>query len=56
MPTRFRTIKLIAYAVRKQGGSISTKDFTYTLHLPGAEPQGPFNRAQLISWANQHLP
>ena len=53
MPVRFRTIKLIAYAVRKQGGSISCQDLTYTLHLPDREPQGPFNRHQLIRWANQ---
>lgn len=56
MPVRFRTIKLISYAVRKQGGTISCQDFTYTLQLPGADPQGPFNRSELISWANQFLP
>lgn len=56
MPTRFRTIKLIAYAVRKQGGSISSKDCLHTVHFPDAEPLGPFNRSELISWANQHLP
>lgn len=56
MPVRFRTIKLINYAIRKLGGALIIQNFTYTLQLPGAKPQGPFNRAQLISWANQHLP
>jgi hypothetical protein len=56
MPVRFRTIKLILYAVRKQGGTISIQDFFYTVHLPDAEPKGPFTRDQLIRWANHHLP
>ena len=56
MPVRFRTIKLIVYAVRKQGGSITCQDCIYTLQLPDQEPQGPFNRDQLIRWANQFLP
>lgn len=56
MPTRFRTIKLISYAVRKQGGTIRLQDSDYIVELPGRQPTGPFNRSQLISWANQHLP
>ena len=56
MPTRFRTIKLILYAVRKLGGTISIQDFFYTVYLPNAEPRGPFTRDQLIRWANQNLP
>ena len=56
MPVRFRTVKLIAYAVRKQGGSISCQNCIYTLQLPDQEPQGPFNRHELIRWANQFLP
>ena len=56
MPVRFRTIKLILYAVRKLGGTISTQDFFYTVYLPEQEPQGPFTRDQLIRWANQFLP
>jgi hypothetical protein len=56
MPTRFRTIKLIHYAVRKMGGTISTEDFFYTVYLPDTEPRGPFTRDQLIRWANQYLP
>jgi len=56
MPVRFRTIKLILYAVRKLGGTISTEDFFYTVYLPEQEPQGPFTRDQLIRWANQFLP
>lgn len=58
MPTRFRTIKLIAYAVRRRGGQLERQPGdmpTYTLQLPGAEPQGPFVRSELISWANRHL-
>ena len=56
MPTRFRTIKLILYADRKQGGTISSHDCLYTVYLPNAEPRGPFTRDQLIRWANQNLP
>lgn len=56
MPTRFRTIKLILYAVRKQGGTISSRDCLHTVYLPNAEPRGPFTRDQLIRWANQNLP
>lgn len=56
MPTRFRTIKLILYAVRKLGGTISSADCLHTVYLPEQPPHGPFTRAQLISWANQHLP
>jgi hypothetical protein len=56
MPTRFRTIKLITYAVRKLGGTISSEDFFYTVYIPNAEPRGPFTRDQLIRWANQNLP
>ena len=56
MPTRFRTIKLILYAVRKLGGTISTENFFYIVYLPEQQPQGPFTRDQLIRWANQFLP
>jgi len=55
MPTRFRTIKLITYAVRKLGGTISVQDFFYTVYLPEQLPAGPFTRSQLINWANRHL-
>ena len=59
MPVRFRTIKLVTYAIRRHGGSIERHPAalpTYTLQLPDCEPQGPFTRDQLLSWANQHLP
>ena len=59
MPVRFRTVKLASYAIRRSGGSIERhpdKIPTYTLQLPDSEPQGPFTRDQLLSWANQHLP
>ena len=59
MPVRFRTIKLVAYAIRRQGGSIERQPAAipiYTLQLPDSEPQGPFTRDQLLSWANQNLP
>ena len=56
MPTRFRTIKLIAYAVRKLGGSIRLQDSNYMVELPGRQPIGPFNRSELIAWANHNLP
>ena len=59
MPVRFRTIKLVSYAIRRQGGSIERQPAaipTYTLQLPDSEPQGPFTRDQLLSWANQNLP
>jgi len=56
MPTRFRTVKLITYAVRKLGGTISVQNFFYTIYLPDAEPRGPLTKDQLINWANRHLP
>ena len=59
MPVRFRTVKLVSYAIRRHGGSIERQPAaipTYTLQLPDSEPQGPFTRDQLLSWANQHLP
>lgn len=59
MPTRFRTVKLIAYVVRRQGGTLTRQNGdipTYTLQLPDKEPRGPFNRFELINWANQYLP
>jgi len=56
MPTRFRTIKLIAYAIRKLGGTVSSENCLHTVYLPNAEPRGPFTRDQLIRWANQYLP
>ena len=56
MPVRFRTIKLINYAIRKLGGTISTQDFFYTVYLPEQQPHGPFTRDQLIRWANHKLP
>jgi hypothetical protein len=58
MPVRFRTIKLVAYVIRRRGGSIERHSGTmptYTLQLPDSEPQGPFTRDHLLSWANQHL-
>jgi len=55
MPTRFRTIKLITYAVRKLGGTISSEHCLHTVYLPEQLPAGPFTRSQLINWANRHL-
>lgn len=59
MPVRFRTIKLVTYAIRRHGGFVERHPAalpTYTVQLPDSEPQGPFNRDQLLSWANQYLP
>ncbi len=60
MPTRFKTVKLVAYAVRRRGGQLERHPYacplpTYTLRLPDAEPQGPFDRHELIDWANEYL-
>ena len=59
-PTRFKTVKLVSYAIRRRGGRLERNPYacplpTYTLRLPNDEPQGPFDRYELISWANQHL-
>lgn len=56
MPVRFRTIKLITYAVRKLGGTISSEHCLHTVYLPEQPPAGPFTRDQLIRWANHKLP
>ena len=56
MPTRFRTIKLINYAIRKLGGEIRLQDSRYMIELPGRSTAGPFDRSELIRWANQNLP
>ena len=59
MPVRFRSIKLVSYAIRRHGGSIERQPDaipTYTLQMPNAELQGPFTRDQLLRWANQNLP
>ena len=58
MPTRFRTIKLVTYAVRRRGGWVDKQPHTmptYTVKLPDDEPVGPFNRKELITWANINL-
>lgn len=56
MPTRFRTVRLIHYAVRKLGGTMRLQAHNYLVQLPGQQPAGPFDRFQLIRWANQNLP
>ena len=58
MPTRFRTVKLVTYAVHRQGGWIERQPHatpTYTVKLPDGDPAGPFNRKELITWANINL-
>jgi hypothetical protein len=58
MPTRFRTIKLVTYAVKRRGGWLDKQPHampTYTVKLPDGEPVGPFNRKELITWANINL-
>lgn len=58
MPNRFRTVKLIKYAIRRKGGWIERHidGFpTYTFQLPDSDTQGPFTRHELINWANQHF-
>jgi hypothetical protein len=58
MPTRFRTIKLVTYAVHRKGGWVEKQPHdmpTYTVKLPDGEPAGPFNRKELITWANIYL-
>ena len=58
MPTRFRTVKLVTYAVHRQGGWIERQPHampTYTVKLPDGDPVGPFNRKELITWANIYL-
>lgn len=58
VPVRFRTIKLVTYAVRKRGGWVDKHPGampSYTVQLPNKEELGPFNRDQLLSWANFNL-
>lgn len=58
MPVRFRTIKLVSYAVRKRGGWIDKHPGavpSYTVQLPAEDELGPFDRNQLLSWANFYL-
>ncbi len=58
MPTRFRTIKLVTYAVHRQGGWMERQPHampTYTVKLPDGDPAGPFNRKELLTWANINL-
>lgn len=58
MPVRFRTIKLVSYAIRKRGGVLHRHPAampTYTVELPELQPVGPFNRDQLLRWANFNL-
>jgi len=58
MPTRFRTVKLVTYAIHRRGGWIERQPHampTYTVKLPDADPAGPFNRKELITWANINL-
>lgn len=58
MPTRFRTVKLVTYAVHRHGGWVERQPHempTYTVKLPDGDPAGPFNRKELITWANINL-
>lgn len=58
MPTRFRTIKLVTYAIRRRGGWIERQPHAmpmYTVKLPDGDLAGPFNRKELITWANINL-